>query len=247
MKIKSQTLQPQYWGLIPAAGIGVRMGKSTPKQFMNLGCKTLLEWSVHSLAAHHKVNGVCIGLSQQSGYEKWAKTIDDKVTGTFCGGATRTHTVLNGLMYLLGNGVSRDDWVLVHDSNRPFLSLSDITALIEQVGQRDDGGLLCAPIHDTVKFGSEGRVIETYPRDSLFRALTPQMFKAGILEQSLRNVLNSGLQVTDESQAVEELEYQPVIVTGQVSNIKITTCEDLELATQMIPQFQSENNISEQT
>lgn len=240
MKPKSQ--KPRYWGLIPAAGIGIRVGSETPKQFMKLGSKTLLEWSVHCLAAHDGINGLCIGLSEESGYEDWAGSIHSKVTGIFCGGPTRTHTVINGLSFLFGSGVSKDDWVLVHDSNRPFLRLNDISALITQVGSRDDGGLLCAPIHDTVKFGDSGRVKQTYPRDSLFRALTPQMFRAGILKEALQNALSSGLQVTDESQAVEQLEYKPVIVMGEATNIKITTAEDLELAIQMISQLQSEKN-----
>ena len=224
----------RYWGLIPAAGIGQRMAASIPKQFMKLGEKTLLERTVESLASHEKIEGIYIGLSADCERSEWVKSLHPKVIDIYEGGASRAETVLNGTRYLLENGCSESDWILVHDSNRPFLSLDEISSLLSKVGEDLNGGILSEPIHDTVKLGSSSRISKTLPRGEIFRAQTPQMFKIGILNKALTNCLQSGIEVTDEAQAVELLGYHPILVRGSASNIKITTADDMNMAHAMV-------------
>ena len=133
--------------------------------------------------------------------------------------------------YLLGRGISPEDWILVHDSNRPLLALSDVDALIGAVERTRDGGILCQPIYDTVKYSETDRISKTLSRSHLYRAQTPQTFTIGSLSEALREALRTGVEITDESQAIEKFAgLFPLLIPGQASNIKITKPEDLEIA-----------------
>ncbi len=207
------------------------MKSAVPKQFLPLGDKSILEMSVTALGAHDRIEGVCIGVSQSYLDDAALNDLHPKVIGTYLGGATRTETVAKGLDYLLQRGSSPDDWILVHDSNRPLLALSDVDALISAVELTRDGGILCQPIYDTVKYSESDRISKTLSRSHLYRAQTPQMFTIGSLSQALRAALRSGAEITDESQAIEKFAgLSPLLIPGQASNIKITTPEDLEIA-----------------
>ena len=220
----------KYWGLIPAAGVGQRMNTDTPKQFMTVGDRKMIEWTVRALASHQSIEGVFIGLSAESEHWELVRSIHPKVIGVFAGGDTRTETVLNGLSHMIGLNHSEEDWILVHDCNRPFLSEDEITELIHSVGDDVNGGILCQPVYDTMKHESKGRISKTLPRGELFRAQTPQMFRLGMLWQALKKSFAAGVEVTDESQAVERLGYHPRLIPGRSLNMKITTTEDLKLA-----------------
>ncbi len=224
----------KYWGVIPAAGIGQRMNSQIPKQFMQLGDRKLIEWTIQALADHQSIDGVYIGLTADNQYSDWVLSIHEKILDVYEGGSSRSETVLNGIRHMLGQGCSSDDWLLVHDSNRPFLSPSEITDLIEQVGDDVNGGILSQPIFDTMKLESSGRISKTLPRGELFRAQTPQMFKLGKLGKALEDSIESGMEVTDESQAMERSGYHPRLVPGRSANIKITTSEDMKLAEAML-------------
>ena len=226
----------RYWGLIPAAGAGQRFGAPTPKQFLNLAGKLVVEWSILALANHEKIDGVCIGLAENCVQSADLPQIHSKVAGTFTGGATRAQTVLNGVNYLLNGNGDIDDWVLVHDSNRPLLSNLDISRLISSVGDDIDGGIIGLPVHDTLKLESNGRIKNTLDRSQQYRALTPQMFRLGLLHDALIQCKNRRLSVTDEAQAMEALGYHPLLVTGETSNIKITTPTDFEFAEALLTQ-----------
>lgn len=224
----------KYWGLIPAAGIGQRMNSQIPKQFMQLGDRKLIEWTVQALAGHQSIEGVYIGLSADNRYSEWILSIHEKVLDVYQGGSTRSETVLNGIRHMLGQGCSNDDWLLVHDSNRPFLSPNEMTDLIQQIGDDVNGGILSQPIFDTMKLESSGRISRTLPRGDLFRAQTPQMFKLDTLRKALEDCIESGSEITDEAQAMEKSGYRPRLVPGRSSNIKITTSEDMKLAEAML-------------
>ena len=224
----------RYWGLIPAAGIGQRMGSSVPKQFMKIGDRTLIEQTVSALAEHDTIDGLYVGLSDVEQYGESIKSIDSKVIDVFCGSDSRSGTVLNGIQHLIDAGCSKDDWLLVHDANRPFLTKDEVTRLIESVGDDPNGGIIGLPIIDTLKSGKEGWISETVNRDNYWRALTPQMFKLGLLQEALSRCVRQGIEVTDESQAMETMGYRPKIVVGSSTNIKITTPSDLEFAKAMI-------------
>ncbi len=220
----------QYWALIPAAGIGSRMGSDIPKQFLKLGDRMIIQWGIEALVGHSMVSGVAVGLSQAEYSGARADSVHSSGAGIFVGGVTRAHTVLNGLQYLCEEGAAQDDWVLVHDANRPFIQHSDIDLLIGSAGSDRCGAVMCAPVYDTVKQTASGHVAKTLPRESIFRAQTPQMFKIGMLRHALGKALGDGIEVSDESQAMEYCGTCPKVVVGPSRNIKITTPDDWLIA-----------------
>ena len=154
-----------------------------------------------------------------------------RVQPLYCGGASRRDSVYNGLVAVSG-GVEADDWLLVHDAARPCLSGQDVHALIRQCENDTIGGLLALPAADTVKQAAkdeagEMRVASTLDRAQLWLAQTPQMFRAGLLAQALRQAPAG---VTDESAAVEALGLRPRLVAGSRDNLKVTYPEDFAVA-----------------
>ncbi len=149
-----------------------------------------------------------------------------------CGGVTRADSVLNGLQ-AISAFVEPDDWVLVHDAARPCLSPAQLDGLIDQVGDDTVGGILAMPVADTLKRGTPERRIEaTVPREHLWHAQTPQMFRYGLL----REALSRNPAVTDESAAVETLGHRPLLVPSDPDNLKVTWPADLVLAERILQQ-----------
>jgi 2-C-methyl-D-erythritol 4-phosphate cytidylyltransferase len=119
------------------------------------------------------------------------------------------------------------DWVLVHDAARPCLTVALVEKLIAEVGDDDAGGLLAVPVADTLKRAHEGRrVLQTVPRDDLWQAQTPQMFR----HRLLLDALDFAPKVTDEASAIETLGLSPRLVAADISNLKVTYPLDLQLA-----------------
>jgi 2-C-methyl-D-erythritol 4-phosphate cytidylyltransferase len=152
-----------------------------------------------------------------------------KVT-TAIGGRERSHSVRNGLAALAGRAAA-DDWVLVHDAARPCVSRQDVDRLLDRVQSHAVGGLLAAPAADTLKRAGENKeVIQTIDRASLWRALTPQMFRYGRLCEALDRAHGDGRAPTDEAQSLEWMGERPLVVEGSTTNIKITSADDLVIA-----------------
>jgi 2-C-methyl-D-erythritol 4-phosphate cytidylyltransferase len=126
---------------------------------------------------------------------------------------------------------SPDDWVLVHDAARPCLSTEDLDRLLAELDSDPVGGLLAIPVRDTLKqTDAAGRVATTVDRARIWHALTPQMFRLGLLRDALRDALARGLPVTDEAAAMEAAGFAPRLIEGRADNVKITRPEDLALA-----------------
>jgi 2-C-methyl-D-erythritol 4-phosphate cytidylyltransferase len=229
-KIHRNTNPPvtiRFFGLIPAAGYGSRMGADLPKQYLRLGSRTLLEHSVRALMSDPRVSRVWVVVSPQ---DPLARTLSfpPGVTVTPVGGSSRAESVRNGLRALAAE-LQSSDRVLVHDAARPCLSAQDLTALIDAAGAQDCGGLLAAPVADTLKRVDGGAVIQTVERAGLWRAQTPQLFPLGILLRALETC--GDLQsVTDESSAVERIGIRPLVVNAAGANPKVTTPADWPLA-----------------
>jgi len=143
------------------------------------------------------------------------------------GGDARSDSVLAGLA-ALPDSVRADDFVLVHDAARPNLGLDDLDQLLER-GRNDlVGAILAAPVRDTLKrAGDDGGIDGTEPRERLWRALTPQLFRRLQLTRALETSQRDGLTVTDESMAMEQQGLRPLLVEGSDDNFKITTPADL--------------------
>jgi 2-C-methyl-D-erythritol 4-phosphate cytidylyltransferase len=149
----------------------------------------------------------------------------------FCGGESRRDSVYNGLVAMMDD-LSPDDWVLVHDAARPCLPRQDLAQLVAACENDAVGGLLAFPVADTVKKAAKDeagaqRVAGTEDRSQLWLAQTPQMFRAGLLAQALRQAKGA---VTDEASAIEQLGLRPRLVAGSRENIKVTYPEDMAIA-----------------
>ncbi len=218
----------RFWGVVPAAGSGSRMsGAPRPKQYLPLAGRTVIEWSLQALLAHPGCVGVVVVLAAQDDYWPALSISNDVRIITAQGGAQRADSVRAGLAALAGQ-CTQSDWVLVHDAARPCLRMSDLQRLLDQLHDETAGGLLAAPLVDTLKRADPSqRVAQTISREQLWRAQTPQMFRHGVLSRALASVLDQGITVTDESQAIELAGLQPRLIAGHADNIKITIPEDL--------------------
>jgi len=216
--------------LVPAAGSGARFGHATPKQYLPLAGRPLVAHALTALCTHPRIDGVAVVLSPD---DELFDRIDpapwlgrcDRVR---CGGRTRAETVLNGLLAMRGRW-SDDDWVLVHDAARPCVSHVLLDRLIDTLSTDPVGGIAAIPLADTVKRAdAEQRIAATVPRDGLWAAQTPQMFRLGLLVRALSS--GTAAEITDEASAVERLGLRPRLVPGDPANLKVTYPDDLRTA-----------------
>lgn len=214
----------RLWAVLAAAGSGVRFGAGEPKQYQLIQDRPIIRWSLAPFLARPDLAGILVVVA--AGDEHWSKCRpDDARVETVTGGATRSASVANALAGLAGRA-DELDWIIVHDAARPCLTAADLDHLVRRLADERVGGLLAAPIADTLKREAGGRVAATVERSRWWRALTPQMFRYGLL----REALNAAPDVTDEAAALERAGHRPLLVTGRGDNIKVTTREDLVLA-----------------
>jgi len=226
--------KPRYFALLPAAGVGARMGADSPKQYLTVGGKPMIRHAVEAFRASSLIAHTFVVVSEGDGYAgEVLPAGEEGVTVLRCGGATRMDSVLNGLRAVRAL-VSDHDMVLVHDAARPGLTPALIARLIDEVGAHPAGGLLALPVVDTVKRsapGAEGASISaaTVPRNSLWLAQTPQMFSYALLERALGSAPDANA-ITDDASAVEMLGLSPVLVEGHPRNLKVTLPTDIRIA-----------------
>lgn len=219
-----------FWAVIPAAGIGRRMGASIPKQYLDLAGHPVIDWSLRLFLEHPKILGVLVALDPQDSYWPQSAFAAHPRVRRVDGGTERCHSVLNALDLLI-HEADEADWALVHDAARPCLRRDDLDGLLNTLVDHPVGGLLGMSVRDTMKqVAADGAVRRTIPRDDLWHAYTPQMFRLGLLRQALRAVLDEGNLVTDDASALELMGREPILVEGHADNIKITRPEDLPLA-----------------
>lgn len=216
--------------VLPAAGIGSRMGGDIPKQYLEIQGITLLEHSLRALLACEQISTVAVPLHPEDTQAAHIDLLQSTRVRRLTGGAERADSVLAGLE-ALSREANDGDWVLVHDAARPCLCLADTERLIRTVVDKDCGAILAQPLVDTVKQAdSQGRIAATVDRSTLWRAQTPQMFRLGELRDALRRALRAGLAITDEASAMEMAGHAVQLVPGSSSNLKVTVPEDLALA-----------------
>ena len=218
--------------IIPCAGTGSRMGAESPKQYLLLPGKPLIQHVVEVFEAADAISSIHIILSPED--ITWLnENSHTKVQVHFCGGENRAHTVLNGLN-AIKDQVSNEDWILVHDAARPGLSLPLLNQLITALEHDVIGGLLALPLADTLKRADDlQRVSATLPRNQLWQAQTPQMFRYATLVKALTNF--DGVP-TDEAQAIEAIGLKPQLVTGALQNLKVTFPQDLAVLSALLKQ-----------
>ncbi len=223
------------WAVVPAAGVGKRMQSDRPKQYLPLAGSTVIQHSIERLLSNSRVEGVVVAVAGDDPWWERLEWSDAERIYRVVGGQERSDSVLNALDWLAGQQVEQqaedDPWVLVHDAARPCLSASDLQGLIETLENDPVGGLLAAPVTDTLKrSGGSPQVVETVDRSTLWRALTPQMFRLKLLREALQQGRAAGTAVTDDAQAIERLGYRPRLVEGAATNLKVTHPGDLRVA-----------------
>jgi len=218
----------RFWAIVPAAGVGKRMNADRPKQYLPLLGRTVIEQTLQRLVQAELFSAVSVAVSAEDPYWPELPIAKHEKIITAAGGKERADSVLSALHAICGLADDAD-WVLVHDAARPCLTVSDIRLLIDCLLDEPVGGILALASHDTLKNVLGDCITATLDRKLIYRALTPQMFRYGLLKQALEQT-QGNLAVTDESSALELLGYQPKIVEGRPDNIKITRPEDLTLA-----------------
>jgi 2-C-methyl-D-erythritol 4-phosphate cytidylyltransferase len=221
------TQASRYFALIPAAGVGARMGAGSPKQYIRIGGKPMLRHTLDAFLSSDLIAHTFVVVSPDD------PTIDSVtpnhgVTVLRCGGASRMESVRNGLA-VLANTLAPTDWVLVHDAARPGLNAELIEKLIRATGEHPVGGLLGLPVVDTVKRCIEGEACGTIPRNGLWLAQTPQMFRYSLLREALTAATDPNT-ITDDASAVEALGLTPKLVEGHPRNLKVTLPDDIRIA-----------------
>lgn len=212
--------------IVPAGGSGARFGSVTPKQYSMIAGKTVLEHTLIALKKCAKIERIFVNVRHDDANAEAVVSTYANVSLLRSAGATRAETVHNAMLDI-SKQVRRDAWVLVHDAARPCVSAADLDRLVALAGAHPVGGLLAVPVADTLKRGNgDGEVTETVPREGMWRAQTPQMFRY----ETLLHALAASPDVTDEAQAMEALGLSPLLVAGSARNIKITQPEDAELA-----------------
>ncbi len=211
--------------VIPAAGIGKRVGADIPKQYLQLLGKTIIEHSIEPFVCHPEINKVIVSIAENDCWFRRLAVAEHAKVEIVVGGKERVDSVLAALQ-----AVNENDYVLVHDAARPCIQSSDINKLISSVLRSKQGAILASKVRDTMKRSSDcGLITETVDRENLWHALTPQMFRNKELISAIERA-GSPQNITDEASAMEMSGIAVNIVEGRSDNLKVTREEDLILA-----------------
>jgi 2-C-methyl-D-erythritol 4-phosphate cytidylyltransferase len=218
--------------LIPAAGMGKRMGASINKQYLQLNGLPIVSRTISVFERSSLIDAIYLVIPvdeipycreqivEAGGFKKIAAIVP--------GGKERQNSVMNGLN-AMRNDVVDDDVVLIHDGARPLVTENMLCESIA-VARISDGVLVAVPTKDTIKIVSDGIVVDTPPRETLWQAQTPQVFRFGIIHAAYLSAERDGFIGTDDASLIERNGGKIRIVPGDYRNIKITTPEDLVLA-----------------
>jgi 2-C-methyl-D-erythritol 4-phosphate cytidylyltransferase len=230
--------------LIPAAGMGKRMGSSTNKQYLHLNGMPIVARTISVFEQSPLIDAIYLVIPAEEipycrkhvleayGFRKIAAVVP--------GGRERQNSVMNGLTAMREH-VSDDDVVLIHDGVRPLVTGNMLHESIT-TATLHDGALVAVPVKDTIKSVRDGIVIDTPLRDSLWQAQTPQSFRFGKIFNAHRSAESEGFLGTDDASLIERTGGEVHIIRGDYRNIKITTPEDMVLAEAYLSVMEKELN-----
>ncbi len=209
---------------------------SRPKQYLRIAGRSVLEHCIAPFLRHPEIAGVVVAVAPDDPYWERLPLAREPRVRRAPGGAQRCQSVLNSLRLLAAEETdAADDWVLVHDAARPLLRRTDLELLMERCAGHPVGGLLALPVRDTLKHSEDGReVTVTVNREGFWQALTPQMFRLGVLRENLEELLARGLRITDEAEAMELSGSRPLLVRGHPGNLKLTYPDDLAMLERLL-------------
>jgi 2-C-methyl-D-erythritol 4-phosphate cytidylyltransferase len=223
--------------IIPAAGVGQRMGRQTPKPYLSLAGKPILAHTLEIFEKTREVDEVTLVVHPQE-----LDYCQDKVLSRFTfkkvlrlvpGGKERQDSVYHALKALQNEDSL--ELVVVHDGVRPFVTPDQIRRVLE-AARRHGGAILGLPAQDTLKrVDPEGLILQTLERQDIWQVQTPQAFQAPLLWRAFVEAYSRNHYGTDEASLVEALNHPVVVVPGSPFNLKITTPEDLQMAEALFP------------
>ena len=229
-------MKSKILALVPAAGTGTRFGDSLPKQYLDIDGHPLIFHTLKALSRVSRIDTIIVVLSPDDNHWQnypadWL-LVGGKLSTAMVGGNSRGETIANGLNAIaVSLGIDANDWIMVHDAARPCIRTELIEQFIDELENDRVGGLLALPLADTIKRDDGNlRVEKTLPRERLWRAQTPQMFRFALLKDALARCP----QATDEAQAIEVLGHQPKLVMGDSANLKVTYAHDMKLARMLL-------------
>lgn len=231
---------PNIHAMIVAAGRGSRFGATIAKQYTMIEGQTLLQHSVARLASSEYIDRCLLVVAAE---DSTVQTLDFTLPTYYAvGGAERWQSVQAGVAAIAGTGAADTDLVLIHDAARPAVPLEDIDNVIKAAMQEPYGAILATPVADTLKKAATAfddtcepaipkpdYIKKTMPRNNIWQAQTPQVFRLGKLKQILKHVAEQQLEITDEASAFEYLSLPIRLVTGSRQNIKLTYPDDAVL------------------
>ncbi len=210
--------------VIVAAGRSQRMGE-VDKMFSLLGEKSVLARVVDTFQKCDSVDQIVVVLNEQNlkrGKQLVAEQGWTKITDVCPGGERRQDSVVTGL-----NRLSNCSWVVIHDGARPLVTQNLVKSGLEAATETG-AAIAAVPVTDTIKVAGDDQIVQgTPPRQNLWSAQTPQVFRFDIITEAYRQLK---YEVTDDARAVEHLGYKVKLYMGSYDNIKITTPDDLALA-----------------
>jgi len=220
------------YALIPAAGMGKRMGAGMNKQYLQLNGRPILAHTLAVFEASTLIDGIMLVIPEDEIPYCREHIVSRfgfrKVLDIVPGGQERQHSVMNGLNALQQHAAP-DDIVLIHDGVRPFVSESMLQASIRTVAG-GESALVAVPAKDTIKIATNGIVVQTPDRETLWQAQTPQSFTFSSIIKAHQDAADHQFTGTDDASLIERSGGKVRIVMGDYRNIKITTPEDLLLA-----------------
>lgn len=213
--------------IILAAGRGSRLNTSAPKPLVKIGNFPAIVYSLTSLNRHPDIDEIIVVVSagnQQAIIKVLRSYSFKKIKAFVLGGARRQDSVSNGLKEIS----AKSDWVLIHDSARPFIDRQSITKVIA-AAKKTGAAILGVPVKATIKSVRRGLIVDqTLDRANLWEIQTPQVFKTGLIVEAYKKY--SKTNVTDDASLIEKLGKKVRVVLGSDENIKITTSADLLFA-----------------
>jgi 2-C-methyl-D-erythritol 4-phosphate cytidylyltransferase len=212
--------------ILLAAGRGERLGGDRPKALVEVGGLTLLDRAIRTVEAAPEIEGFLVTAPPGHGEEmKAVAAVSTRFLAVVAGGPSRQDSVRRALEALPPGF----DVVVCHDVARPFASPRLFSAVLGAL-ERADGAVPVVPLGDTVKRVSNGRVVESVPRDDLALAQTPQAFLRAALERAHEAAEADGVAATDDAALLEREGRRVAVVPGEPQNMKVTAPEDLERA-----------------
>jgi 2-C-methyl-D-erythritol 4-phosphate cytidylyltransferase len=213
--------------LIPAGGIGARLGRRTPKQFLRLRDATILATTLRHFTRHPAVRAIVVAAPEAhvARTRRLVGRAGPRPVAVVAGGPTRQESV-----WLALQAAPADvEIVLVHDAVRPFIERRLVDAVVAAAAEH--GAAICAlPIAETVKRVRDGVVEATLDRSGLWAVQTPQGFRTALLREAHEKARRDGVGATDDAMLVERLGHPVRVVPGLAGNVKITTPDDLRRA-----------------